>query len=327
MAWSGTGTFNRIVTTVSPAVGGTTIDVADQNNYTADVTAGIDACLAKNGENAATGDIDLGSNKLTNVSDGLLVTDGVNVGQVQDGSFVYEGSTGGSANAIELTLSPALTAYAAGQVFRFKAAYTNAAGAVTVDIDGVGAVILLSDQGTNHQAAEIFVGAIYTIVYDGIGVFRLQNPTRSPHSVYVSNTNHNSNVSDTVVDFASVALPIQWTTIGPTGSGIAWTALDNVPAGADWIEIKLIGVLTLNPTTILTGNVYARSGAGSQSVAANQTIWSANVSDGTSDSKQITSMTNAKIPIDSSREFDVYWTTTTGATETFNAYLTGYGWN
>jgi len=84
MAWNASGTFSRIVTTVSPAVGLTTIDVADQNSYTADVTAGINACLAKNGENAATGDINLGSNQLKAVADGTLATDAATFGQLDD---------------------------------------------------------------------------------------------------------------------------------------------------------------------------------------------------------------------------------------------------
>ena len=49
MAWNGSGTFSRISTSVSPAVTGTTIDSADMNTYTADVTSGINSALAKNG--------------------------------------------------------------------------------------------------------------------------------------------------------------------------------------------------------------------------------------------------------------------------------------
>jgi len=83
MAWNGSGTFSRITTTVSPAVGGTTIDVADQNTYTADVTAGISACLAKNGENAATGNLDMGGFRHTDVADAVAATDYAALGQVE----------------------------------------------------------------------------------------------------------------------------------------------------------------------------------------------------------------------------------------------------
>lgn len=91
MAWNGSGTFSRVSTSVSPAVTGTTIDSADMNTYTADVTAGINASLAKNGENAATGDLDIGANLITNLGDGVADDDAATVLQVntvRSGVFV-----------------------------------------------------------------------------------------------------------------------------------------------------------------------------------------------------------------------------------------------
>ena len=85
MAWSGTGTFSRIVTTVSPATSGTTIDVADQNTYTADVTNGINACLAKNGENTPSSDLPMGGQKHTGVADGVAANDYAALGQLHWG--------------------------------------------------------------------------------------------------------------------------------------------------------------------------------------------------------------------------------------------------
>jgi len=84
MAWNGSGTYSRPVTTVSPATGGTTIDVADQNTYTADVAAGVNACLAKNGENAATANLQMGGFKHTGAADGVDADDYATVGQISD---------------------------------------------------------------------------------------------------------------------------------------------------------------------------------------------------------------------------------------------------
>ena len=171
MAWNGSGTFSRIVTTVSPAVSGTTIDVADQNNYTADVTAGINACLAKNGENAATGDLDVGSNKITALAAGTLVTDAANVGQVQNGTNTYVADTG-SANTYAIALSPAVTAYAAGQAFRFKAGNANT-GASTLAVNGLAAKGIKTHDLDDLPANTILANGIYTVVYDGTQ-FQLQ---------------------------------------------------------------------------------------------------------------------------------------------------------
>ena len=119
MAWNASGTFSRVVTTVSPSVGDTTIESSAMNTYTADVTAGINACLAKNGENAATGNLDIGSYKITALADGTAATDAATVGQVQNGAMSYAVSTG--TDTIILTLAPAVTALAAGQAFTFMA--------------------------------------------------------------------------------------------------------------------------------------------------------------------------------------------------------------
>jgi hypothetical protein len=72
MAWNGSGTFTRI--------GGSTawgddrdasveIEAGLHDTHDEDLATAINACLAKNGENAATGDLSLGTNKLTGVGD------------------------------------------------------------------------------------------------------------------------------------------------------------------------------------------------------------------------------------------------------------------
>lgn len=165
MAWNGSGTFSRIVTTVSPAVSGTTIDVAEQNNYTADVTAGINACLAKNGENAATGDLDLGSNKITSMTDGTLATDAVNVQQLQSSGNIYKADTG-AADAYAIAPSPAITSYVAGQVFRFKAVAANT-GACTIAVNGLAAKDIKTHAIDDPPANTILANGVYTVVYDG----------------------------------------------------------------------------------------------------------------------------------------------------------------
>ena len=83
MAWNA-GTFTRVSTSVSPAVGNTTIESSGMNTYTADVTAGINQCLNKDGSNAATGNLNAGSNKITALADGTAATDAATVGQLDD---------------------------------------------------------------------------------------------------------------------------------------------------------------------------------------------------------------------------------------------------
>lgn len=144
-------------------------------------------------------------------------------------------------------------------------------------------------------------------------------------SKFVNNSNGNPNFSDQVKDLASLGSSGVWTTIGPTGSSIAWNALNTVPAGADWVEMKIIGTISIT-AALVTGQLYARSGT--ESVTGSQLIWTGTISDGTSNAKIHTSMSTAKVPIDTTtREFDIYWLVTSTATAVYNAYLTGYGYN
>lgn len=59
MPWSGAGTYS-LPPAFSPEVNGTTIDATRYNGLTTDVATAITACLAKNGENAATGNLPMG---------------------------------------------------------------------------------------------------------------------------------------------------------------------------------------------------------------------------------------------------------------------------
>lgn len=78
------------------------------------------------------------------------------------------GDTGGTANAITLTL-PAiveLTQYIKGNRFTFKAKSTNT-GAVTININGVGAIEVLKTGGVSCTAGSIQAGGVYDVYHDG----------------------------------------------------------------------------------------------------------------------------------------------------------------
>jgi len=90
MAWNGTGTFSR----TNGVNTGTTVWAADKaagvkivsdrhDTHDQDLADGINACLAKNGENAATANLDLGGFKFTNAADGASDSDLASVGQTE----------------------------------------------------------------------------------------------------------------------------------------------------------------------------------------------------------------------------------------------------
>lgn len=81
----------------------------------------------------------------------------------QGGTLTWCGTSGGTANALTLTPSPAITAYAAGQVFRFKSGASANTGATTVAISGLAAIALQSN-GAACVGGEILANKWYEIL-------------------------------------------------------------------------------------------------------------------------------------------------------------------
>lgn len=80
----------------------------------------------------------------------------------------------GSANAVAIAPSPAITAYAAYQEFTFKAAATNT-GATTINVNSLGTKNIFYN-GAALVGGEILVGVVYKVAYDGTQ-FNLVSPS------------------------------------------------------------------------------------------------------------------------------------------------------
>ena len=142
------------------------------------IATGLSAALLKDGQQAAAADQPMGGFKHTNVAVAGARNQYAAVSQVQDGAFGYA-AAGGTANAPTLTLTPAITAYAAGQTFRFLPVGTNT-GAATLAVSGLSAkaikkaggygVVVALDPGDLQSA----VGA--QVIYDGTQFLLLSPP-------------------------------------------------------------------------------------------------------------------------------------------------------
>jgi hypothetical protein len=91
---------------------------------------------------------------------------------LQNGSYVWCGNAGGTGNAVTLTPSPAISAYAAGQVFRFKAANSNS-GATTLAISGLTAIDVQVG-GVACTGGEIISGQWYEVLLSSSSVAQLR---------------------------------------------------------------------------------------------------------------------------------------------------------
>jgi hypothetical protein len=163
MARNGSGTYSNPYPNF---VSGTVISSAETDANNSDIATALTQSIAVDGQAVVTANIPLATHKLTGVSAGSAATDSLSLGQAQAEAFIWCGTAGGSADAITLAPSPAITAYAAGQRFVWMASSSVNTGATTVAISGLTA-IALQDNGAalaagTHAANKMFMGILNT---------------------------------------------------------------------------------------------------------------------------------------------------------------------
>ena len=176
MAWSG-GTFTRSEGStgcVTKAAGGIGIEATLEDDRFNDFATGINSCLNKDGSNPATANLDLGGFLYTNAGLATARTNLARVSQVQDGAFIWGGTSGGSANAQTVTFAPAITALVGGIHLYFKAGFTNTAS-TTLNPNGIGASTLKDPLGNNLVGGEILSGSLCEVMYDGTNLVLLSH--------------------------------------------------------------------------------------------------------------------------------------------------------
>jgi hypothetical protein len=172
MPWSG-GSFTRTngVNTgatlwVQDRDAGTKILATRHDTNDQDMADGINSTLEKSGSNAATGNLDIGSNRITLVADGTAKTDVATVNQIVSNAPAFQATDTGTANAYVIALSPAITAYAAGQEITFKAGAASTT-ASTLNVNTLGTKAIKKQNDQDITSGDIESGSIVTVVYDG----------------------------------------------------------------------------------------------------------------------------------------------------------------
>jgi hypothetical protein len=172
MSYNGSGTFN-INTAGQPVVTGTVITSTAFNLLTSDLATGLSTAMTKDGQTTATANIPMGTFKLTGLGAGTAATDSAQYGQLQAGATTIATVTG--TDTLTGSLTPAIAAYATGNLFSFVAANTNT-GAATINLNSLGAKSITKAGSTALAAGDIVSNRIYLIEYDGTR-FQLLNPT------------------------------------------------------------------------------------------------------------------------------------------------------
>lgn len=173
MAWDGAGNFTRTdgvrtgaQTWQEAAAAAIGIESDDHDVHDQDLADGIKNCLTIDGQNVMAADLDMDSHIITGLNSGTQRDHAVAVRQLSDGGLIWAGTSGGTANAQTLSLTPAVGAYVAGMKIRFIAGAANT-DAATLNVNSVGAVALKYPDGAALVDGSLKAGSVYEAIYDG----------------------------------------------------------------------------------------------------------------------------------------------------------------
>lgn len=176
MAFNGSGVFARLYNWVNDANAGIKIKSdrmdAEMNGF----ATGLSTAICKDGQTVITANLPMAGFRHTGVGNASLTNHYAAAGQVQNGAFIWIGTTTGT-NTVTATCTPTLTAYAAGQKFRGIIGGT-CTGAVTLNLDGLGA-LAVQKLTTALVAGDQTQNDVCEWVHDGTQ-FQLTTPARTP---------------------------------------------------------------------------------------------------------------------------------------------------
>ena len=174
MPWSG-GTFTRVHDWTTDAGASLNIEADRMDAEDDNFSDGINDCLHKSGQNTAAANLPMGGNRHTAVGNASSIDDYASAEDVIDQHLVYYLDSG-AADVYVITPSPAITAYAVGQKFSVRFLATNT-GASTLNVNGLGAISIVTSDKVALIAGAILTGAIYEVTYDSTGPrFQLTSP-------------------------------------------------------------------------------------------------------------------------------------------------------
>ena len=261
MARNGSGTYSNPYPNF---VSGTVISSSEVDANNSDVATALTQSIAVDGQSTVTASLPMNANKFTGLAVGAAATDSLNLGQAQAEAMIWCGTAGGSANAITLSPTPAITAYAAGQRFVWMASGSVNTGATTVAISGLSA-IALQDNGAalvagNHAASKMFLGILNTtstmqimqVQSSGTDPLIISSLTVSGTSLLTGVTTHGDDVvsdTDSTDDLGTTS--VRWANLFVDGI----TATDQITAtGFTGTLDGIIGNVTPAAGTFTTGS-------------------------------------------------------------------------
>jgi len=151
----------------------------------------------------------------------------------QNGQQIYAADAQANDTYV-ITLSPAITAYVAGQMFHFKANTLNT-GASTLNVNGLGAKTIKKQFNQDTATGDILAGQIVTVVYDGTNFQMLSSAASVTGGgwVKISSASASTSASIAFTGLSSTYLQykVELNGVTPDTNGVNFSAVFGTGAG------------------------------------------------------------------------------------------------
>lgn len=274
MPYNGSGGWTRIHDWTTDAAASVPIDAGRFDAETDDMAFnGLGKALVRDGQALPTANLPMAGFRHTGVGNAVNRSDYLSAAQYQDGAIIWGGTGGGTADAITLTLAPALTAYGAGKRFAFLASGVNT-GAVTLNINGLGTRTIKRAGPSSLldlAAGDIpYAGAVVHVIDDGTQ-FQLLRPGQRGY-VFIGVETFSANGTFTKND--TDAAYVRAIAGGGGGGGTAATGASTVAAAGgggagEYREGFFTSLGTTETITIGAAGAGAAAGANSGGTGGN----------------------------------------------------------
>lgn len=264
---------------------------------------------------------------------------------------------GGTSSAMTVTMSPTLAAYSNKVRIAFIPPANNAAGGVTLAVNGLAATAIKMLDGNDPPAGALNSSGVSVVQHDGTNFKLLNSAVLAIGGVLVTSTAAELNILDGVTSTAAElnktddsAAAVSgyvsgmrtylseaggettgfdvdtnvtentFESVGPTGSSATniWTAMDSIPAGARIAIIR--AELEASCVSTLLLEVWARMTGNSQAAGDSNHVSKITIDGATG----LATVEEFHVPLDSSRRFDITWNQTSASTQNINIYLAGF---
>lgn len=145
----------------------TVISETEMNSNLSDIANALTQSLSKDGQTDPTANLPMATNKHTGVGTGTALTDYSDVKSVQNSTYTRAGTAGGTADALTLSPSPAITAYVTGQRFTAIIGASPTTGAATLAVSGLPTKAIEIDNAALSASVVLVAGKTYDFEYDG----------------------------------------------------------------------------------------------------------------------------------------------------------------